>query len=157
MLQVIIEMLKFTGLMLGASIGLNLILRPKLKIPQLTRKEIQILPLTVLIEELLFREGYWFLLTFFLEDPTLIFLGVSIPTFTFAHLSNLKKVKHSSWDIPKYILVIGILGAILGYLFLTYGFWFTFGAHLMYDIFAVIITEIAIRYERRKKRHGRYS
>lgn len=139
-MEIILELGKWIGIMTGTAVGLHLLLRPKMKI-ELKIREIVLLPFSVLLEEVIFRLLAFWILGFISSNPMVLIAGSTIP-FTLTHLVNLQETVHSSWDIPKYLMTIGTLGAILGYIHLNSGFWFTFAVHVLYDLLVIGISLI---------------
>ena len=88
--------------------------------------------LTILIEEFLFRQVFlgWLRHLFgagLAITIVLFLLGTII--FALAHLTNYKKDHRSLWLVLPQL----ILGAILAFIFLKYGFWIALIVHLTYD------------------------
>lgn len=136
--------------MIATSIGVNLILRPKVRV-RLEKNDVYYLPIVVLIEEVIFRLWAFWLLGFITSNPIFL-IGASTALFALIHLGNLKETKHTNWDIPKYLLNIGVLGAMLGYVYLQHGFIITFLVHLVYDfiVFALYFLQEWINGGKRK-------
>lgn len=135
MIELILEVTKYLAIMLGTSAGLNLILKNKLKIP-FEKHLVPYLPLTVLLEEFLFRTIPFGLLGFLTNDPRIL-IGVSTSLFALVHLPNLRDIKHTTADTIKYLTNIAVLGGILGYIYMQHGLIFTFAIHLIYDFLVV--------------------
>ena len=137
MIEILLEAIKYIAAMLGTSAGLNIILRNKLHIP-MNKDHVPYLPLTVLIEELMFRLVPFTIIGLATANP-IISLSLSSSIFAFFHIGNLKDIPHSWVDTFKYTLNITILGVILGLMYLQHGFWFTYIVHLLYDFIVVAL------------------
>ena len=148
MIDLLLEAVKDIAIMIGTSAGLNFILRSKLVIP-FQKKLIPYLPITVLLEESLFRAAPFFILGFFTNDPRIL-IGVSTSLFALVHLPNLKDIKHTTSDTIKYLINIAVLGGILGYIYLQQGFIFTYTIHLVYDFIVTGFLLLAEKYGRKK-------